>query len=30
MEVIDAFELVDFGGLFPGQGIPPMPFDKVL
>jgi hypothetical protein len=30
MEVIDSFELVEFGCLFPSEGILPMPFDKVL
>jgi hypothetical protein len=27
VEVIDGFELVDFGCLFPSEVIPPMPFD---
>jgi hypothetical protein len=30
MEVIDGFELVDFGCLFPSEVIPLMLFDKVL
>jgi hypothetical protein len=30
MEVVDGFELVDFGCLFPSEDIPPAPFDKVL
>jgi hypothetical protein len=30
MEVINGFELVDFGCLFQSEEIPPAPFDKVL
>jgi hypothetical protein len=30
MEVVDGFELVDFGCLFPSKGIPPAPFNKIL
>jgi hypothetical protein len=30
MEVIDGFELIDLGCLFPSEGIPPTPFDEVL
>jgi hypothetical protein len=30
MEVVNGFELVDFGCLFPSEVIPPVIFDKVL
>jgi hypothetical protein len=30
MEIIDSFELVDFGCIFPGKDVPSSPHDQVL